>query len=152
MAVSLIAINVFAAVAQRLSFRKAAEDLALTQSAVSRHVQGLEQSLGVLLFIRHGRTISLTPQGQALFEEVNDVDFIPQPQSYPLGTLVAHPISFEIETIGYPARKAKLTKDTMHLLKRRIADRLHQVGVDIPLHESALLIWLKYVDKDGLHV
>lgn len=70
MSVSLIAINVFAAVAQRLSFRKAAEDLALTQSAVSRHVQGLEQSLGVLLFIRHGRTISLTPQGQALFEEV----------------------------------------------------------------------------------
>jgi hypothetical protein len=87
---------------------------------------------------------------EVILDPVNDVDFIPQP--YPLGTLVAHPISFEIETIGYPARKVKLTKDTMHLLKRRIADLLHQVGVDIPLHESDLLIWLKYVDKDGLHI
>jgi LysR family transcriptional regulator, glycine cleavage system transcriptional activator len=70
MAVSLIAINAFSAVAQRLSFHRAAEDLGLTQSAVSRHVQGLERSLGVLLIIRHGRSISLTPEGQALFEEV----------------------------------------------------------------------------------
>jgi hypothetical protein len=87
---------------------------------------------------------------EVILDPVNDVDFIPQP--YPRGTLVANPISFEIEAIGYPARKAKLTKDAMHCLKREIADLLHRVNVDIPLHENALLIWLKYVDKDGLHV
>ena len=87
---------------------------------------------------------------EVILDPVNDVDFIPQ--SYPRGTLVAYPISFEIETIGYPERKAKLTKDAMHLLKSKIADLLRKVDVDIPLHENALLIWLKYVDKDGLHV
>ena len=87
---------------------------------------------------------------EVILDPVNDVDFIPQP--YPLGTLVANPISFEIETIGYPARKSKLTKEAMHLLKSKIADLLHTVDVDIPLHENALLIWLKYVDKDGLHI
>jgi LysR family glycine cleavage system transcriptional activator len=68
---SLIAINAFAAVARRLSFRRAAEDLALTQSAVSRHVQGLERDLGVLLLVRHGRSLSLTEEGLALFREVD---------------------------------------------------------------------------------
>lgn len=68
---SLIALNAFAAVARRLSFRRAAEDLALTQSAVSRHVQSLERDLGVLLFIRHGRSLSLTEDGKTLFGEVD---------------------------------------------------------------------------------
>jgi hypothetical protein len=87
---------------------------------------------------------------EVILDPVNDVDFIPQP--YPRGTLVANPISFEIETIGYPARKSKLTKDAMHLLRRKIVDLLHKGNVVPPSHENALLIWLKYLDKDGLHI
>ncbi len=68
---SLIALNAFVSVARRLSFHRAAEDLALTQSAVSRHVLGLERDLGVLLFIRHGRSLSLTEDGKMLFGEVD---------------------------------------------------------------------------------
>jgi LysR family transcriptional regulator, glycine cleavage system transcriptional activator len=54
------------AVARHLNFRAAAEDLALTQSAVSRQVQALEEEVGVPLFLRHTRAVELTSAGNQL--------------------------------------------------------------------------------------
>ena len=54
------------AVARHLNFRAAAEDLALTQSAVSRQVQALEDEVGVPLFLRHTRAVELTSAGNQL--------------------------------------------------------------------------------------
>ena len=48
------------AVARHLNFRAAAEELSLTQSAVSRQVQSLEDEVGVALFLRHTRAVELT--------------------------------------------------------------------------------------------
>ena len=48
---------VFRAVAEQLSFRKAAEELYLTQPAVSLQIKALEEDLGVQLFDRTGRTL-----------------------------------------------------------------------------------------------
>lgn len=59
-------LRAFLAVAQHLSFRAAAETMALTQSAVSRQVQALEQELGTPLFLRHTRAVELTRAGQQL--------------------------------------------------------------------------------------
>lgn len=59
-------IRAFIAVSRRMSFTAAAEDLCLTQSAVSRQVQGLERALGVTLFTRGHRTVLLTPAGVEL--------------------------------------------------------------------------------------
>jgi len=59
-------IRVFRAVAQHLSFTRAAEELLLTQPAVTQQVKLLEEELGVPLFDRGGGRISLTPGGQAL--------------------------------------------------------------------------------------
>jgi DNA-binding transcriptional LysR family regulator len=59
-------LRVFAAVAETLSFTRAAEHLFLTQSAVSHQIARLERELGTPLFIRRGKAISLTPSGQAL--------------------------------------------------------------------------------------
>lgn len=56
----------FEAAARHLSFTKAAEELFLTQSAVSRQVQGLEEALGVPLFQRRHRALLLTDEGQVL--------------------------------------------------------------------------------------
>src|SRR4051794_41767062 len=56
----------FLAVAENLSFTRAAETLFLTQSAVSHQIADLERDLGVELFIRHGRTIELTAAGRGL--------------------------------------------------------------------------------------
>ena len=56
----------FLAVAENLSFTRAAETLFLTQSAISHQIADLERGLGVELFIRHGRTIELTAAGRVL--------------------------------------------------------------------------------------
>jgi LysR family transcriptional regulator, glycine cleavage system transcriptional activator len=63
----LSSLRAFAAVGRLLSFRKAGDELLITQSAVSHHVKQLETFLGAPLFLRQGRTISLTPAGAALF-------------------------------------------------------------------------------------
>lgn len=59
-------LRIFLKVAESGSFSHAAERLFLTQSAVSKRVQQLEQQLNAKLFDRHNRTISLTEAGQAL--------------------------------------------------------------------------------------
>lgn len=64
---SLDLIRGFEAAARRLSFTLAAEELFVTQSAVSRQVKALEDHLGTPLFERHHRAIQLTPAGQALY-------------------------------------------------------------------------------------
>lgn len=63
---SLDLIRGFEAAARLSSFTLAAQELFITQSAVSRQVQALEEQLGVALFERHHRAIRLTPAGQAL--------------------------------------------------------------------------------------
>lgn len=62
--VSLRQLSVFVAVARHLSFARAAEELHLTPPAVSMQVSELEQVLGVLLFDRSGRHVSLTTPGE----------------------------------------------------------------------------------------
>ena len=61
-------LRAFEAVARRLSFRAAAEELHLTQPAVSRQIRALEESLNTTLFRRHARGLILTEQGELLFE------------------------------------------------------------------------------------
>jgi DNA-binding transcriptional LysR family regulator len=56
----------FEAAARTLSFTKAAEELFITQSAVSRQIKALEDSLGLRLFERRSRSLTLTDNGQAL--------------------------------------------------------------------------------------
>ncbi|MCR5868967.1 LysR substrate-binding domain-containing protein [Aquincola sp. J276] len=61
----------FVAVGRRMSITAAAQDLHLTQSAVSRQVIALEERLGVPLLIRGYRSIGLTPAGEQLFREAD---------------------------------------------------------------------------------
>lgn len=71
-------LHLFHLVAQHRSFTKAAEVAGLTQSAVTRQVQGIEASLGLDLFERTTRSVQLTPAGAALWREsarlVGDID------------------------------------------------------------------------------
>ncbi|MFM2120441.1 MAG: hypothetical protein RL722_1909 [Pseudomonadota bacterium] len=63
---SVGALRAFEAVARLLSFRAAGEELHLTQSAVSRQIQGLEEEIGVQLFSRGTRQVALTAAGATL--------------------------------------------------------------------------------------
>jgi LysR family glycine cleavage system transcriptional activator len=67
-AMSLDAIRGFESAARHLSFTAAAEELCITQSAVSKQVKSLEEALGTALFLRGGKGLSLTPEGRQLFE------------------------------------------------------------------------------------
>lgn len=60
----------FAAVARHASFRKAGAELALSTSAISYAIRGLEERLGVVLFHRTTRSVSLTEAGRRLFERL----------------------------------------------------------------------------------
>jgi DNA-binding transcriptional LysR family regulator len=64
----LDAIRGFVAVVRRMSITLAAQDLCLTQSAVSRQVQALEEHLGTPLLIRKHRAIELTEAGERLYQ------------------------------------------------------------------------------------
>jgi len=66
---SLIA---FEAAARYMSFTKAAEELNLTQAAISRQVRLLEENLGVALFVRSHRAVRLTTQGRNFQHTVSD--------------------------------------------------------------------------------
>jgi DNA-binding transcriptional LysR family regulator len=63
---------VFRAVARQLSFRKAAEELYLTQPAVSLQIKALEEGLGVTLFDRSGIKVRLTSAGECLLKYAED--------------------------------------------------------------------------------
>jgi DNA-binding transcriptional LysR family regulator len=64
--ISMSYLRAFDAVARHLNFRVAAEEMALTQSAVSRQIQALEHEVGTTLFLRHTRSVELTSAGSVL--------------------------------------------------------------------------------------
>ena len=67
-------LRVFRIVADSLNFRRAADELHLTQPAVTAQVKSLEESLGIALFDRIGRDISLTPAGTTLLQYVRQIE------------------------------------------------------------------------------
>lgn len=62
--------KVFYHSAKFLSFSKAASTLFITQSAISQSIKQLESNLETQLFLRHGRTMELTPDGEILFDHI----------------------------------------------------------------------------------
>ncbi len=66
----LYALRAFEVAARFGSFTQAAESLCITQSAVSRHVKTLEESLGCQLFERRGSRLALTDTGRLLAQEL----------------------------------------------------------------------------------
>ncbi|WP_334061001.1 LysR substrate-binding domain-containing protein [Limimaricola cinnabarinus] len=61
---SLSGLRAFSAAGRHLSFRAAAEELGVTQGAVAQHVRGLEEHLGLRLFLREPRGLSFTEAGR----------------------------------------------------------------------------------------
>src|SRR5256885_2892602 len=92
-------LRVFHAVAEAGSFTHAGEALNLSQSAVSRQISALEESLSVPLFHRHARGLILTEQGELLFRTAREVfaklamseSLISESKDRPRGPLQATP-------------------------------------------------------------
>ena len=69
---SLSALRAFEAAGRRLSFKAAAEELAVTPGAISQQIRSLEDDLGVALFNRAPRSVSLTSAGASLLPELSE--------------------------------------------------------------------------------
>ncbi len=78
---------VFRAVAEQLSFRKAAEELYLTQPAVSLQIKALEEDIGVQLFDRTGVHITLTAAGKVLLEYAEQASALLAQAEHDIGAL-----------------------------------------------------------------
>ncbi len=66
-------LQAFLATAEHLSFTRAADALNLTQGAISRQIIALEELIGVKLFYRHARGLTLTPQGSQFVTRAEDI-------------------------------------------------------------------------------
>ena len=69
----LNALKAFEAAARQLSFTRAAEELFVTQAAVSHQIKALEEHLGIKLFMRKNRSLLLTEEGQGYFYDIKDI-------------------------------------------------------------------------------
>lgn len=96
-------LRIFYTVAHSASFTHAGESLKLSQSAVSRQISTLEESLRVTLFHRHARGLLLTEQGEILLQTVREVfgrlaaveDAVRESRERPKGPLkITTPVAF----------------------------------------------------------
>ncbi|MCC2616012.1 transcriptional regulator GcvA [Aestuariibacter halophilus] len=69
----LNALKAFEAAARHLSFTRAAEELFVTQAAVSHQIKALEEFLSMKLFLRRNRTLLLTEEGQSYYLDLKDI-------------------------------------------------------------------------------
>jgi LysR family transcriptional regulator, glycine cleavage system transcriptional activator len=68
----LLWLQAFESAARTLSFTAAGNELGVTQAAISQRVRLLEDRLGQKLFVRHARSLTLTPAGQAWLPSIHD--------------------------------------------------------------------------------
>src|SRR5690348_7184665 len=68
----LASLRAFEAAARHLSFKRAADELGVTPTAVSHQVRQLEERLGLRLFERHARRVVTTASAQALYPVLRD--------------------------------------------------------------------------------
>lgn len=69
----LNALRAFEASARQLSFTRAAEELFVTQAAISHQIKSLEDHLSIKLFMRKNRSLLLTEEGQAYYLDIKDI-------------------------------------------------------------------------------
>jgi LysR family transcriptional regulator, glycine cleavage system transcriptional activator len=114
----LAALRAFDAAARHLSFRAAAEELSVTQSAISHQIAELERRLGVAMFHRHSRRVELTDAGALYHPYVREAfDRIEQ------GTALV--------TLGAPSRELDV-QVYVTVAVRWLIPRLHQFGAAHP--------------------
>jgi LysR family transcriptional regulator, glycine cleavage system transcriptional activator len=134
----LNALRAFEAAARHLSFTRAANELHVTQAAISHQVKGLEEWFGAPLFKRLNRNLKLTEQGAALLPELQKAfDHIAEATAS-----LRHPGAEALTITTMPSFGAKW------LLPRlaRFEDR--HPGIDVRLSTTTVLVDFRQQDCD----
>ena len=137
---SLNGLRAFEAAARHLSFTKAAEELNVTQAAVSHQVKALEERLGVPLFKRGNRSLLLTDAGQAYLPVLREA---------------FDSIAVATDRVTLKSREGPLRVSSLNslaakwLMPRLLRFREQHPGIDILIHTSDQLVDFA---RDGIDV
>lgn len=130
----LNALRAFEAAARHASITRAADELFVTHGAVSRQIKGLEEALGVALFNRANRQISLTPAGERLL---------------PTATTAFDLLAAGVAQVAGQDRRGPLQLSCMATFTMRwLIPRLHRLSAQHPEIEVRLSTSDKPVDFD----
>lgn len=147
-------LRIFHAVADAGSLTHAGDTLHLSQSAVSRQIRALEESLGTTLFHRHARGLILTEQGELLFEATSSMARkldgasarIRDSEEHVFGELkVTTTVGFG--TLWLAPRLVKLYENFPDL---KIDLILEERVLDLPMREADLAIRMKEPSQSDL--
>jgi DNA-binding transcriptional LysR family regulator len=145
----LVGLTAFAKAASLGSYTAAARALSISPSAVSKSVQRLERQLGVTLFTRTTRSLTLTPDGRSLYEralrllrEAEEIEQIAlASRAEPSGTLtVTAPLPIGTHVLG-PALPRFLARYPNVSVDLRLGDRFADIiaeGIDVAIRVGEL--------------
>lgn len=149
---SLYAIRAFEAAARHLSMTRAAEELAVTPGAISRHIRSLEEQIDQILLLRNPTGLILTPAGEALASATRDgLDRIADVAS---GLKLRRLRRLSIGTYGYFASKILLPN--WHLLQGNTPDLALDLHTSLspldlsPVHYDAVIAVSDGMPRPGL--
>ena len=134
-------LRIFHAVADAGSLTHAGDSLHLSQSAVSRQIRSLEESLGTTLFHRHARGLILTEQGELLFEATRAMN-------KRLDAAAARIRDSEEEVFGDLRVTTTLAFGTLWLAPRlpKLYERYPDLKIDLMLEERVLDLPMREAD------
>lgn len=153
----------FIVVAKHLSFTKAAKELFLTQSVLSRHIAALENSLGVELLHRNNRYVTITSAGKVLYEhggyvleKLNELEDLVLEEAFgPAESLTVACMS-AFADILFPVysefcmRNPDVQLNVIHRDAGEMKECIHRGTADIGILLSSDDIW--YDNTDGRYV
>ena len=116
--VPLQTLHAFEAAARHLSFTRAAEELNLSQSAISQQIQTLEHALGLKLFERMTRKLVLTKQGDVFSQEVRNAlkilddarNNLSSDKTHKRLSIVSTPSIYVLSFLSLPCRQLVLSR------------------------------------------
>ncbi len=128
---SLKKLQSFLAVAKAKSFRGAAQTLNRSQPAISMQVSSLEKDLGVALFQRTTRSVTLTKEGALFFEHIEPA-FVEISKGLSVFSVLARRSAHKIRISCAPTISSHLLSDVLHEFQDAHPD------VEIEMHEAVL--------------
>jgi len=142
----LKALLAFSAASRSHSFSQAAEDLFITQSAVSHQIKNLETFLGCKLFYREGKSLKLSEQGQQLAQTVNQgfdqIVATIQEITGQLDNALQFGVSstFAVHRITPEMSELNLKNPTLDLRLRMLScsDPIPELGLDVILYDTKI--------------
>ena len=139
----LNALRAFDAAGRHLNFRLAADELGVTQAAVAQHVRNLEARLGVALFQRLARGVTLSPEGRRYhlriaeaFEQMREATRQVRPE--PTSVVISATPTFAAKWLipHLPRFAERFPETDLRIMATEQISSLHSDGIDLAIRQA----------------